>query len=88
MFCYKKRSKIYMNIEDVKTISSLDKCYIIIDNKIYDVTEFLEKHPTGYDIILMRAKDGVDCKNDFYFHNKESKKLIKKKFIGYVIYDD
>ena len=87
MFCLRNKERLYLDIEYVKTISTSEKCYIIIDNKIYDVSEYLKRHPTGYEIILMRAKDGIDCKNDFYFHNKKAQKLIKQNFIGYVNYD-
>jgi len=84
MLCLRNK-KIYLDIEYVKTISTLEKCYIIIDKKVYDITEFLKTHPTGYDIILNKAKDGVDCKEDFYFHNKKAQKLIKKNYIGNII---
>lgn len=31
-------------------------CWIVIDGKVYDVTNFLKDHPGGYDIILGNLK--------------------------------
>ncbi len=32
-----------------------DKCYIILHGKVYDVTDFLIKHPGGHESILQVA---------------------------------
>lgn len=51
---------------DLKTISleecrkhMTDKsCWLVVHGKVYDVTDFLEEHPGGYDIIVTAT--GVD----------------------------
>lgn len=46
--------------DDIRTISleecrkhTTDKsCWLVVHGKVYDVTNFLEEHPGGYDIIV------------------------------------
>lgn len=47
-----------------------DDCWISIDNKVYDVTKFLDAHPAGSQIILDLA--GKDCTRVFWsFHAQD-----------------
>jgi cytochrome b involved in lipid metabolism len=39
-------------IADLKNHTSEKSCWIVVHGKVYDVTDFLEEHPGGYDIIL------------------------------------
>ena len=58
--------------------------WIIIDNKIYDVSTFKE-HPPSYDVFAKVG--GTDCTYDFHLiHHKNSiaHKLMEKYLIGYV----
>jgi len=58
--------------------------WIIIDNKVYDVS-FFKDHPAPYDVFAKVS--GRDCTYDFHLiHKKESiaHKLMKKYLIGYV----
>jgi L-lactate dehydrogenase (cytochrome) len=43
------------SLEEVQRHNSADSCWIIIENNVYDVTEFLDSHPGGRDIILKYA---------------------------------
>ncbi|MCL4125827.1 UNVERIFIED_CONTAM: hypothetical protein GTU68_064697, partial [Idotea baltica] len=42
----------FMSKEAVKKHSSEEDCWIIINNNIYNVTNFLENHPGGVDAIM------------------------------------
>jgi cytochrome b involved in lipid metabolism len=39
-----------------KHVSDKD-CWLVVHGKVYNVTDFLEEHPGGYDIILTSAGD-------------------------------
>jgi hypothetical protein len=39
-------------VEDLKGHATDKSCWLAINGSVYDVTEFLEEHPGGYDIIL------------------------------------
>ena len=50
------------SLEDARKHTSDKDCWLIVHGKVYDVTDFLEEHPGGYDIILTsagEAKEGV-----------------------------
>ncbi|WVF71747.1 hypothetical protein IAT40_006555 [Kwoniella sp. CBS 6097] len=44
-----------VSYEEVQKHASRDDCWVIIDGKIYDVTDFLNQHPGGAEIILANA---------------------------------
>ncbi len=39
-------------LEEVKKHTTDKDCWLVIHGKVYDVTEFLEEHPGGFDIML------------------------------------
>jgi cytochrome b involved in lipid metabolism len=41
-----------ISLEEVKKNTTEKSCWLVVHGKVYDVTEFLEEHPGGYDIIL------------------------------------
>ncbi|OWM66077.1 hypothetical protein CDL15_Pgr015504 [Punica granatum] len=51
----KKESKVYSKAE-VSFHNKRDDCWIIIKNRVYDVTSYVEEHPGG-DAILAHAGD-------------------------------
>jgi alkylation response protein AidB-like acyl-CoA dehydrogenase len=69
--------------EDVSKHNTATDCWIIIDNKVYDVTKFLPSHPGGQKVILKLA--GKDATKDFkLLHNFDDvmKKYGSQLYIG------
>lgn len=58
--------------------------WIIIDDKVYDVSKFLDEHPGGDEIIFDQA--GRDATENFVDigHSDDALKLLKSKCIGTV----
>eukprot|EP00798_Chlamydomonas_sp_ICE-L_P015450 gene15450-21535_t len=73
--------KVY-SLEEVSKHTSNKSCWIIVHGKVYDVTDFLEEHPGGYDIIIQVT--GRDATQDFeeIGHSKPAYKLLEKHLIG------
>ena len=69
--------------KDVEKHHYKNDCWIIVKDKVYDVTVFLDSHPIGRDIILMNG--GNDCNKHLFFHSKYANSILKKYFIGYLI---
>ncbi|PYH95375.1 cytochrome b5-like heme binding domain-containing protein [Aspergillus ellipticus CBS 707.79] len=70
---------------DVASHNSPDKgLYIIIDNNVYDVTQFVDEHPGGAKILKRVA--GKDASKQFWKYHNESvlKKYTPKLKIGEV----
>ena len=68
-------------LEEVLKHNEKEDCWIIIDNYVYDVTEFLEIHPGGKNMILMVAgKDATE-----YFHELHNEKILKEIGEEYII---
>ncbi|KAJ5088101.1 hypothetical protein N7456_011717 [Penicillium angulare] len=70
---------------DVAAHNTADKgMYIIIDNTVYDVTQFVDEHPGGAKILKRVA--GKDASKQFWKYHNESvlKKYSPKLKIGEV----
>lgn len=46
-----KAGKVF-ELEEVKKHTREDDCWLVVDGDVYDVTEFLDEHPGGFDIII------------------------------------
>lgn len=56
--------------------------WIVIHEKVYDLTSFLKEHPGGEDVLLAQAgADGTEC-FDNIGHSQEALLLQKKFYIG------
>ena len=72
----------YFTYEEVELHNKIDDCWIIAHGKVYNVTNFLYKHPAGHLSILRKA--GKDCTIDFDFHSFNAKNMWKLYGIGYI----
>ncbi|KZC13661.1 PREDICTED: cytochrome b5-like [Dufourea novaeangliae] len=74
-------SKQYTRNE-VATATGKEKTLIILHDKVYDVTSFLNEHPGGEEILLDHSgKDGSDDFDDVG-HSNDAFELMKKFVVG------
>ncbi|KAH7141869.1 FMN-dependent dehydrogenase-domain-containing protein [Dactylonectria macrodidyma] len=50
-------------IAEVEKHNSRESCWVVIDGNVFDVTEFLNRHPGGSNVILRRA--GMDATEEY-----------------------
>jgi len=68
--------------EEVSRHSKFEDCWVIVEDRVYDLTSFLEHHPGGYDAILEYAgKDATEAFNDFG-HSDYAEKILESYFLG------
>ncbi|CCK71989.1 Cyb5p KNAG_0I02040 [Huiozyma naganishii CBS 8797] len=74
-------AKIY-TYEDVAQHSTSEDAWIVIDNRVYEVTKFLDEHPGGEEILLEMA--GADATTNFLDigHSDDAMKILKTRYIG------
>ncbi|KAK7869287.1 hypothetical protein R5R35_000898 [Gryllus longicercus] len=71
--------------EEVKSKKNSNNAWIIIHNSIYNVTDFLNEHPGGEEVLLEQAgKDGTEAFEDVG-HSANAKEIMKKYKIGEVV---
>ncbi|DBA71154.1 TPA: hypothetical protein ACH3X2_011558 [Trebouxia sp. C0005] len=69
-------------LEDCKAHNREEDCWLVIGGKVYDVTQFLDEHPGGFDIVL--AATGKDATEDFeeIGHSNAAREMLDKYYIG------
>eukprot|EP00854_Cymbomonas_tetramitiformis_P014435 gene14435-17064_t len=73
--------KVY-SLEEVAKHTTQEDCWLVVDGKVYDTTQYLEDHPGGVDVML--ESSGRDATEDFedVGHSKNAKKIMEKYYIG------
>ncbi|CAH3133803.1 unnamed protein product [Porites lobata] len=76
-----KEAKIF-SLEEVSFHADQNSCWIVIKDGVYDMTDFVEKHPGGKEIMLEHA--GLDATTVFQDigHSAEALKILAKYYIG------
>lgn len=77
-----RRKQITM--AEVREHATPDSAWIVVNNKVYDCTRFLEAHPGGKDSIMMNA--GTDCSDAFFaIHSDRAKDMMESFCVGHLL---
>jgi nitrate reductase (NAD(P)H) len=77
----KKEGAKTFSMEEVAKHNHEEDVWIIVKDKVYDCTEYLELHPGGIDSIIISA--GQDATEDFVaIHSSKATKMLEKFYIG------
>lgn len=78
----------YFTLSEVATHNTTDSLWLVIDNKVYDITPFPFEHPGGEQILY--EKGGTDATTDFedVGHSSDARDMMKKYLIGELHPDD
>lgn len=71
-----------ITLDECQKHTTEDNCWLVIHGKVYDVSEFLDEHPGGFDIVL--SSTGRDATEDFeeIGHSNAAKEMLEKYYIG------
>jgi len=76
-----KSNKRLITMEEVEKHNTEEDVWIVVKDKVYDCTEYLELHPGGVDSIVICA--GADATEDFVaIHSTKATKMLDKFYIG------
>ncbi|KAJ8343833.1 hypothetical protein SKAU_G00311620 [Synaphobranchus kaupii] len=72
----------YYTLEKIGQHNMNQETWLIIHDKVYDVTSFLEQHPGGKEVLLDQA--GADATENFedVGHSSDARELLRQYFIG------
>jgi len=71
--------------DEVKKHNDNQSSWIIIHNNIFDVTQFLNEHPGGEEVLLEQAgRDGSEAFEDVG-HSSDARELMLKYKIGEIV---
>ncbi|XP_010464293.1 PREDICTED: cytochrome b5-like [Camelina sativa] len=71
-----------LNLLELSQHRSRHDCWLLIDGKVYDVTDFLKDHPGGDDVILFAT--GKDATHEFeeVGHSTSAKAMLSEFYVG------
>jgi len=72
---------------EVSKANTEDKAWVIIESKVYDVTEFAEEHPGGEHLI--QEVFGQDATEGFnaIMHSDAAKEILEELYVGDLVPD-
>ncbi|XP_060525590.1 cytochrome b5 isoform X1 [Cylas formicarius] len=76
---------IEYSFEDIRKHNDRNSTWIVINDDIYDVTDFLNEHPGGEEVLLEQA--GKDASENFedVGHSSDARELMVKYKIGTLV---
>ncbi|XP_053324339.1 cytochrome b5 [Spea bombifrons] len=83
-----QKDVVYYTLDEIQKHNHSKSTWIIIHNKVYDVTKFLEEHPGGEEVL--REQAGGDATESFedIGHSTDARNMSKDFIIGELHPDD
>ncbi|KAI8146919.1 cytochrome b5-like heme/steroid binding domain-containing protein, partial [Fennellomyces sp. T-0311] len=71
-----------MNFDEISKHNKRGDLYVVIHNKVYDVTAFLSEHPGGEEVLV--DEGGGDATESFedIGHSEDARQVLEKYYIG------
>jgi|TARA_B110000091_G_C13791025_1_gene465636 cytochrome b involved in lipid metabolism len=73
----KSASSTY-TMEEIATHNTAEDCWVVVKNKVYDVSTMVAQHPGSSRAVLLHA--GTMCDEDFDFHSKAARQFWLKHY--------
>ena len=77
---------MYYDLKTIQSHKTINDCWIVAGNRVYDITKFLKIHPNHIKRIFSKINENAI--EDYNFHTKNQKNIWEKYFIGYVLEEE
>ncbi|TRX94563.1 hypothetical protein FHL15_004515 [Xylaria flabelliformis] len=77
-----------LTLTEVESHNSTKSCYVTVGTKVYDVTDFLDSHPGGADLILDYAgKDVAEIlkDEDSHTHSEAAYEVLDESLVAFLV---
>uniref|UniRef100_A0A3B4FTH7 Cytochrome b5 n=1 Tax=Pundamilia nyererei TaxID=303518 RepID=A0A3B4FTH7_9CICH len=74
----------YYRLAEIEKQNSFKSTWIIIHNKVYDVTKFLEEHPGGEEVLREQAGGNATESFEDVGHSTDAREMASSMVIGEV----
>ena len=73
-----------ISLSEVATHSNMKSCWLVIEGGVYDITNFISRHPGGNRILLGCGKDASTLFNGTggHLHSQAARAILKNYKIG------
>ncbi|XP_029004373.1 cytochrome b5 [Betta splendens] len=78
----------YYRLSEIEEQNSFKSTWIIIHNKVYDVTKFLEEHPGGEEVLREQAGGNATESFEDVGHSTDAREMASSMVIGELHPDD
>jgi cytochrome b involved in lipid metabolism len=70
--------------EEVSQHGTINDLWMVIHDKVYDVTSFADEHPGGVDTLLDQAGGDASVEFDAVGHSSAAQRMLEKYLVGTV----
>ncbi|KAF5303087.1 hypothetical protein FQR65_LT08418 [Abscondita terminalis] len=77
-----KKNKRFVTLKEVSFHDSSSDCWVVIYDRVYDVTKFLNEHPGGRDILLEYGGRDASWAFRSSGHSKSALYALKLYYVG------
>ena len=82
----RQKGRIFTKLDEIFEHNTKDSCWLLIENKVYDVTKF--KHPGGKQILLQNAGQDATTQFEDIGHSEKADEYLKELFVGDFVPED
>ncbi|KAM4543485.1 cytochrome b5 [Fundulus heteroclitus] len=78
----------YFRLSEIEAQNSFKSTWILIHNKVYDVTKFLDEHPGGEEVLREQAGGNATESFEDVGHSTDAREMASSMVIGELHPDD
>jgi cytochrome b involved in lipid metabolism len=74
------------SLDEVATHLTHDDIWVVIHEKVYNLTAFLQKHPGGKSVLSNSAGKDATLKYETFFHSEQAHEILEELYVGELLH--